>query len=244
MNLLLALGDDSGDESEEEEERRDEDRNEEEETEDSGDPESPVRERAPSPEEEVVLSASNSHQEHIGPSEEEDAEFAKELAKMVTDISAESRKVDKKTALALWDNAILPPVGRKKRVDDKEQSNGAAETMAFTLITKRGNKQTVSLRNIFAIVVLTCTLPIAQTREISVPAASALAVQTRSAQLQDKVEQQHLKRLVLDYEQREEAEELKGEGISLFWPNCLLTSNVPEALEIRNRAGVKVRHVG
>jgi len=44
-----------------------------------------------------------------------------------------------------------------------------------------------------------------------VPAASALAVHTRSAQLQDKVEQQHLKRLVLDYEQREEAEELKGE---------------------------------
>ena len=29
--------------------------------------------------------------------------------------------------------------------------------------------------------------------------------------MQDKVEQQHLKRLVLDYEQREEAEELKGE---------------------------------
>jgi len=34
--------------------------------------------------------------------------------------------------------------------------------------------------------------------------------------LQDKVEQQHLKRLVLDYEQREEAEELKG---------CLLFSS-------------------
>lgn len=33
---------------------------------------------------------------------------------------------------------------------------------------------------------------------------------TRSAQQQDKVEQQHLKRLVLDYEQREEAEEMKG----------------------------------
>ncbi len=42
------------------------------------------------------------------------------------------------------------------------------------------------------------------------PSESALAVHTRSAQLQDKVEQQHLKRLVLDYEQREEAEELKG----------------------------------
>lgn len=158
LNLLLVLGDDSGDESEEEEERRDEDRNEEEETEDSGDPESPIRERAPSPDEEVVLSASNS-QEHVGPSEEEDAEFAKELSKMVTDVSAESRKVDKKTALALWDNATLPPVVRKKRVDDQEQSNGAAGTMAFTLITKRGNKQTVSLRNIFVMVVLTCNCP-------------------------------------------------------------------------------------
>lgn len=49
-----------------------------------------------------------------------------------------------------------------------------------------------------------------QSRQIAVPAASALAVHTRSAQLQDKVEQQHLKRLVLNYEQREEAEELKG----------------------------------
>jgi regulator of nonsense transcripts 2 len=39
-------------------------------------------------------------------------------------------------------------------------------------------------------------------------------VHTLSAQLQDKVEQQHLKRLVLDYEQREEAEELKSEIIS------------------------------
>lgn len=37
-----------------------------------------------------------------------------------------------------------------------------------------------------------------------------MAIQTRSAQMRDKVEQQHLKRLVLNYEQREEAEELKG----------------------------------
>lgn len=50
-----------------------------------------------------------------------------------------------------------------------------------------------------------------KTRQLAIPAESALAVQTRSAQMQDKVEQQHLKRLVLNYEQREEAEELKGE---------------------------------
>jgi len=148
LNHLVAA-DDSGDESEEEEERRNEDRNREEETEDSGDPDSPMRERAPSPEEEVVLSASNTHQEHLGPSEEEDAEFAKEFAKMVTDTSAESRKVDKKTALALWDSATLPPVVRKKRADEEQVNSQEGEigTMAFTLITKRGNKQNVSLRN-------------------------------------------------------------------------------------------------
>lgn len=48
-------------------------------------------------------------------------------------------------------------------------------------------------------------------KQLAIPAESALAVQTRTAQLQDKVEQQHLKRLVLDYEQREEAEELRGQ---------------------------------
>ena len=42
-----------------------------------------------------------------------------------------------------------------------------------------------------------------------------MAVQTRTAQMQDRVEQQQLKRLVLNYEQREEAEELKGVSHSL-----------------------------
>lgn len=51
-------------------------------------------------------------------------------------------------------------------------------------------------------------------RQLAIPAESALAIQTRTAQLQDKVEQQHLKKLVLDYEQREEAEELRGESVS------------------------------
>lgn len=54
-----------------------------------------------------------------------------------------------------------------------------------------------------------------QTRQLAVPSESALAVHTRSAQLQDKVEQQHMKRLVLDYEQRGEAEEMKGGFISV-----------------------------
>ncbi|KAJ7703097.1 armadillo-type protein [Mycena rosella] len=184
----------SGDESGDEDERHQEtERDDDEDEESQG---SPVDERAPSPDELVVLSASNSLQDSLGPSEEAEAEFAKELAKMVTDTSAESRKVDKKTALALWDAAVLPPGARKKRPDEADDEPG----------THHADSQ--------------------NTRQIAVPAASALAVHTRSAQQQDRVEQQHLKRLVLDYEQREEAEEMK-------------------ALEARNRAGaIKIRYVG
>ncbi|TFK44796.1 transcription factor [Crucibulum laeve] len=202
------INEDSGEDSGDEGERRDQDDGEEEE-EEEGNPESPVGDRAPSPDQEVVLS---NVQENLGPTEEAEAEFAKELAKMVTDNSAESRKVDKKTALALWDSAVLPPTIRKKRAEDFDEEGetqstvGNGNVMNFTVITKRGNKQL--------------------SKQLAVPSESPLAVHTRSAQMQDKVEQQHLKRLVLDYEQREEAEEFK-------------------ALEARNRAGaIKIRYIG
>ena len=115
-----------------------------------------TEERAPSPDQEVVLSASNSLQDNLGPSEEADAEFAKELAKLVTDTSAESRKVDKKTALALWDSAV-PTNVRKRRADGKEEeeeegSGAGPETMAFTVITKKGNKQQASMELYAAII--------------------------------------------------------------------------------------------
>ncbi|RPD79643.1 hypothetical protein L226DRAFT_567720 [Lentinus tigrinus ALCF2SS1-7] len=115
-----------------------------------------IDEPAPSPE--AVLLKSSSTHENLGSTEDDDAEFAKELAKLVTDTSGDARKVDKKTVLALRDTALPPPV----------------------------------------------------TRQIAIPAESALAVQTRTAQMQDKVEQQHLKRLLLKYEQHEEVEELKA----------------------------------
>ncbi|KAF9263251.1 ARM repeat-containing protein [Marasmius fiardii PR-910] len=208
QNVEITDGEDSGEDSGGENERREDDEREEEEDEEVEDQDSEIIDDRPnSPEERIVLS---SGQENVGPSEEADAEFAKELAKLVTDTSNESRKVDKKTALALWDSAILPPAARRKRLEESEEdasgSLNGKDVMTFTVVTKKGNKQ--------------------QTRQLAVPSESALAIHTRSAQLQDKVEQQHLKRLVLDYEQREEAEELK-------------------ALEARNRSGaIKIRYVG
>ncbi|THH19959.1 hypothetical protein EW146_g1328, partial [Bondarzewia mesenterica] len=200
----LTTGDDSGEDSGDEGERIG--NHDEEDGEEGGAVESSAEDRGPSPEPAVVVKPAH---ENLGPSEEAEAEFAKELAKMVTDSSAESRKVDRRTAQALWESAVLPPTMRKKRAEDEDEENGDADVgrqgvMNFTMITKRGNKQ--------------------QARTLAIPAESALAIQTRTAQMQDKVEQQQLKRLVLDYEQREEAEELK-------------------ALENRNRT-IKIRLIG
>jgi len=87
--------------------------------------------------------------ESQGPSEEADADFAKELAKMLSDTSSDARKVDKKTALAMWDSAVLPGSsggpGRKRRDtnEDMTSSDGAPGVMKFTVISRRGNKQQV-----------------------------------------------------------------------------------------------------
>lgn len=68
---------------------------------------------------------------------------------MVTESSAENRKVDKKTALALWETTVPPPVMRKKRAEDNEEDGDVDSEskdegiMKFTLFTKRGNKQQV-----------------------------------------------------------------------------------------------------
>ncbi|KAI0031222.1 transcription factor [Vararia minispora EC-137] len=176
-------GDDSGDDDDDQRPANLVDYN----SDDDGLGSSPIDEanRGPSPEPAVVVKV----QENLGPSEEAEADFAREFAKMVTDTSAEARKVDRRTAQVLWESAALPNVVRSKRADgqDVEGQDGA---MRFTMLTKKGNKQ--------------------QTRQLAIPAESALAVHTRSAQMQDMVEHQHLKKLVLDYEQREEAEELKG----------------------------------
>lgn len=63
---------------------------------------------------------------------------------MVTDTSTESRKVDKKTAMALWDSSVLPPSVRKKRPEEGDEDEGIDENvMQFTIVTKRGTKHQV-----------------------------------------------------------------------------------------------------
>ena len=58
--------------------------------------------------------------------------------------------------------------------------------------------------------------------------------------MQDKVEQQQLKRLVLNYEQREEAEELKGASHSIKRKH---SNSFSLALEAKSRP-IKIRLAG
>src|SRR5260370_27805080 len=89
--------------------------------------------------------------ESQGPSEEAESEFAKELAKMLSDAS-DSRRADKRTALSMWDTSTLSSavgvVGLKKKAEANETNEDSASrepgVMKFTLLSRKGNKQQVS----------------------------------------------------------------------------------------------------
>ncbi|KAI8377492.1 armadillo-type protein [Radiomyces spectabilis] len=117
-------------------------------------------------------------------SKEEDEEFEREFSKMMAE-SIESRKFEKKTAVL---DVPIPMnlrglQDRRSAAQEKGKANDGK--MAFTLLTRKGNRQ--------------------QTKIMEVPADSLLAVTTRSKQEAEREEQQHLKQLVLNYEEREEA---------------------------------------
>lgn len=73
---------------------------------------------------------------------------------MVTETAAEARKVDKRTAQALWDSAVLPTNLRKKKQEDVDEEEITSEgfdsegkgLMKFVLLTKKGSKQQVGQR--------------------------------------------------------------------------------------------------
>jgi regulator of nonsense transcripts 2 len=101
--------------------------------------------RSPSPENEDLVMLSK--KEDYGPTADEDAEFAKELAKMLSDTS-DARKVDKRNAQSILDSGVVH-TARKKRGEGDSEYDGAESTneapgfMKFTLMSRKGNKQQV-----------------------------------------------------------------------------------------------------
>ncbi|KAJ9104356.1 hypothetical protein QFC19_003998 [Naganishia cerealis] len=118
--------------------------------------------------------------------EEAEDEFNREFAKMLADTTEVRRDVRK--AAPVFDQAV--PLIRRAQQSTEEQAEATpsdGKHMQFSLLAKKGNKQTV--------------------RTLEIPVDSAIAINTRSQQLQNKQEQEQLKRLVLQNERRLEQSE-------------------------------------
>lgn len=124
-------------------------------------------------------------EEQINP--EDEADFEREYAKMMAE-SLESRKHERK---ATFDVPL--PIRRKDREvptanetwnDEPAPTVAPASgTMAFSLLTKRGNRQ--------------------QTRTVALPSDSTFAVAMKTQQAAEREEQQRIKSLVLNYDLRD-----------------------------------------
>jgi len=148
-------------------------------------------------------------EEEVNP--EDEADFEREYAKMMAE-SLESRKFERKQQFD------LPLPVRTKLRDPgavNEPAEGASEspnppgTMAFSLLTKRGNRQQVQI-----MVVLSpdCNLLTpCQTRTVELPSDSHFAIAMKTQQEAEKEEHQRIKNLVLNYDLRE-SEDHDGEA--------------------------------
>ncbi|KAF3354464.1 hypothetical protein VDGD_00377 [Verticillium dahliae] len=118
---------------------------------------------------------------------EAEADFEREYAKMMAE-SLESRKFERKP---LFD-VPLPVRGKTKEASSGAEpiepaTSGPGPTMAFSLLTKKGNRQ--------------------QTRTVEVPSDSNFAVAMKNQQQVEREEQQRIKNLVLNYDLRENEEQ-------------------------------------
>ncbi|RQM07904.1 hypothetical protein DH86_00000785 [Scytalidium sp. 3C] len=142
-----------------------------------------------SEEESIVVTR---EEEQIDP--EAEAEFEREYAKMMAE-SLESRKFERKTTF----DVPLPlrrkeghttssnEFGGDESVNDDAAGNG---TMAFSLLTKRGNRQ--------------------QTKTVSLPSDSSFAIAMKTQQAAEREEQQRIKNLVLNYDLTRDGEDQDG----------------------------------
>ncbi|KAI1319719.1 hypothetical protein EDD11_003413 [Mortierella claussenii] len=180
-------GDDDGDDDNQEDE--DDDSDDEEDGLDDDEEDHPMRQ---TDDEEQAVVLTNQHK----PVEAIDEDFEREYLKMMTE-SMESRKFERKH-LAL--DVAIPILRSADRREEPKLVN--PDHVAFTLLTKKGNKQ--------------------QLKTVGLPSDSALVINTRNQREAEREEQQQLKQLVLEYEVREEANQraaleqsLRNQGMRL-----------------------------
>merc|ERR1712225_134903 len=125
--------------------------------------------------------------------EEEEADFDRELAKLMAE-SLDSRKHERKPTFDVplpmrrKENAPNPGTpGNESWTEESTSGNANTGTMAFSLLTKRDNRQ--------------------QTRTVALPSDSNFAIAMKTKQAADREEQKRIKDLVLNYEIREGEEQ-------------------------------------
>lgn len=130
---------------------------------------------------------------------EDEADFEREYAKMMAE-SLESRKFERKQQFDL-------PLPMRPKPRDPAGPGGDAgidqapsnPTMAFSLLTKKGNRQ--------------------QTRTVELPSDSTFAVAMKNQQQAEKEEQQRIKNLVLNYDLQQSDEPETSDRPSTFHHN-------------------------
>jgi regulator of nonsense transcripts 2 len=141
-------------------------------------------------------------EEEVDP--EDEADFEREYAKMMAE-SLESRKFERKQ---LFD-VPLPVRSKTREASSTEGGEGESppgHTMAFSLLTKRGNRQ--------------------QTRTVELPSDSTFAVAMKNQQQAEREEQQRIKNLVLNYDlQQSEDQDGGSERPATYYHNRLDRSN-------------------
>ncbi|GAA5821683.1 hypothetical protein JCM11251_000968 [Rhodosporidiobolus azoricus] len=154
--------------------------------------------------------------------QDEEDEFTRELAKMMASAN-ETRKVAERKPVSLDVGIPLirrakPGVGGGKDEEEDVAGEGQRKGMQFTLLTKKGNKQ--------------------QALSMEIPLESSIAQSTTLHREQSKAEQERMKRLVLDFEAREEESDKQALKESLARRGIVLNYG----LENRKK-GIKVQVV-
>lgn len=173
-----------------------------------------------SEEEKIIVTR---QEEEVDP--EDEADFEREYAKMMAE-SLESRKFDRKPTFD-----VPLPMRRKERDinNSSEMSEETAPanalptgTMAFSLLTKRGNRQTVSFLSLFLTMDSDGNC---QTKTVSLPSDSNFAIAMKTQQAAEKEEQQRIKSLVLNYDLRDVEEQDGDSNLASLVPNSNIKQN-------------------
>lgn len=143
---------------------------------------------------------------------EEEAAFEREYAKMMAE-SLESRKFERK---AQFDVPLPVRAKTREAVGNDpvaETTEAGGNKMAFSLLTKRGNRQ--------------------QTRTVELPSDSAFAIAMKSQQQAEREEQQRIKNLVLNYDLQQAEEPESQDKPTTFYHNRIDRSGKDRGQRVR-----------